>query len=407
MFSNIEEYKYVIFGAGPSGLALGRSLLDNGEKSFIILEKEKEAGGLCRSKIVDGAPLDVGGGHFLDVRNKNVLNFLFRFLPKKEWNLYKRISKIAIHGQLIDYPIESHIWHLPIELQITYLKSLFKISNISHNKLTNVKKFHKWVYLKYGDEIAKNYMIPYNKKLWGDHFRNLSTTWFNKIPDVSLEEIIESCLSKSAKGRIPAHKEFYYPKKSGYGEVWLKIANSMERHIVYNCSIKSFDFKNKIINKKYKAEFVVNTIPWPVLSQVSNFPINLKRKMLKLKYVPIRIDYFKKNFDSPAHWTYVPDEKISFHRILHRHNFVTGSRGHWTETNAARMKKGKSKIFSQTNEFSYPVNVIGKNKIITDILKWGEKNKIFGIGRWGRWEHVNSDVAVEQAIDFSKKVLHV
>ncbi|MBQ7166222.1 MAG: NAD(P)-binding protein, partial [Treponema sp.] len=64
--------KYLILGAGPAGLALANSLLDRGETDFLVVEKEAEAGGLCRSRQVDGSPLDIGGGHFLDVRRPAV-----------------------------------------------------------------------------------------------------------------------------------------------------------------------------------------------------------------------------------------------------------------------------------------------------------------------------------------------
>ena len=94
----MEKVKYLILGAGPSGLSLGRKLLDKGEKDFIILEKEDTVGGLCRSETVDGKPLDIGGGHFLDVRRPLVCDFVFRFLEEKEWNSFDRDSRIRVHG---------------------------------------------------------------------------------------------------------------------------------------------------------------------------------------------------------------------------------------------------------------------------------------------------------------------
>lgn len=78
----MEKYKYLILGAGPAGLTFANLLLQNGEESFLVIEKENEAGGLCRSHEVDGAPLDIGGGHFLDVRRPDVNEFLFRFMSE-------------------------------------------------------------------------------------------------------------------------------------------------------------------------------------------------------------------------------------------------------------------------------------------------------------------------------------
>lgn len=49
--------KYLILGAGPAGLTLANRLLEFGESSVCVLEKESEAGGLCRTKYVEGKPL--------------------------------------------------------------------------------------------------------------------------------------------------------------------------------------------------------------------------------------------------------------------------------------------------------------------------------------------------------------
>ena len=92
----MERVKYLILGAGPAGLSFANCLKQKGEESFLLLEKEKEAGGLCRSMDVDGAPLDIGGGHFLDVRRPEVNRFLFGFMPEEEWNRYERDSKISL-----------------------------------------------------------------------------------------------------------------------------------------------------------------------------------------------------------------------------------------------------------------------------------------------------------------------
>ena len=75
------QTKVLILGAGPSGLTVANCLKKKGIYDFIVLEKEEVAGGLCRSVEVDGAPLDIGGGHFLDVRRPKVTEFLFQFMP--------------------------------------------------------------------------------------------------------------------------------------------------------------------------------------------------------------------------------------------------------------------------------------------------------------------------------------
>ena len=72
----------MILGAGPAGLTVANKLKKRTGNEFLVLEKEKYAGGLCRSETVDGYPLDIGGGHFLDVRHPKVNEFLFQFMPE-------------------------------------------------------------------------------------------------------------------------------------------------------------------------------------------------------------------------------------------------------------------------------------------------------------------------------------
>src|SRR4030095_2878069 len=100
----MDKKKYAILGAGPSGLTVAHALLDGGCNldDIIVIEKEAVAGGLCRSEMVDGAPLDSGGGHFLDMLRKEALDFIFRFMPRAEWNLYERVSTIRIRGVEVD-----------------------------------------------------------------------------------------------------------------------------------------------------------------------------------------------------------------------------------------------------------------------------------------------------------------
>ena len=398
---NIQKYKYIILGAGPSGLTFANKLLQSGEKSFIVLEKESEAGGLCRSVLIDKAPLDIGGGHFLDVKRKNVLDFLFLFMPEKEWKLHKRKSTIITKGLEIDYPFESNIWQLPMEDQIDYLLS---ISKTESGKKQMPKKFIDWIYWKLGDKIAVDYMIPYNQKVWSMDLNKLGTYWLYKLPDVSLRETLFSCLLKKPAGKMPAHAQFLYPKKHGYGEVWKRMATALEGHIVYNFDVNTINVSTRTINKKYSSDIIINTIPWKEFSK-SNIPSSTVSLINKLVHSAVRVSYYKENFNSDAHWTYLPDVKLPHHRILNRRNFCKNSYGYWTEMNEKRSKiKYKPAQWKHINNYAYPINTIQKPIEIKKILAFFQKKNIYGLGRWGEWEHMNSDVSVERSIELFNKI---
>lgn len=398
----MENIRYLIIGAGPSGLSVAHSLLMRGAQrdQILILEKEAIAGGLCRSRVVDGSPLDIGGGHFLDVKNKDVLKFLFHFLPQSDWTLHERIAKIRLRGHEVDHPLESNLWQLPVDCQVDYLESISKTgSQFNHKK---PQTFPDWIRWKLGDSIANDYMIPYNQKIWSLDLNTIDTKWLYKLPEVTFREVIRSCIEKKSFGTLPAHAKFYYPKKDGYGSVWKIMGDLLGDRLLTNYAITSINCNNQTVNDAFHFDTLISTMPWPEWIGISDMPTEIISKVNKLVSTSVDIDYSAEEIPSKAHWIYEPDETLPYHRILVRRNFCPGSRGHWTETNSKR--NGPSKEFRHSNTYAYPVNSVNKSEMISVILEWAKEKKIIGCGRWGLWEHMNSDIAVLEGMRLAEKM---
>lgn len=400
------KMKYLILGAGPSGLTLANRLKQMGETSFFVLEKEKEAGGLCRSTQVDGSPFDIGGGHFLDVRRPKVNEFLFQFMPEEEWDKFDRDSRIAVNGDVISHPIEANIWQMKLENQVEYLKSIAVAG--CNLKEEMPQEFVSWIYWKLGDKIAENYMIPYNQKMFGEDLNQLGTYWLEKLPNVSFEETLLSCLTKKAYGEQPGHAQFFYPKKYGYGELWLRMAEEIKGQIQYDASVHTIDFDTNTVTTKegetYSADVIISTIPWMEFAKITGMPQELKEKIGHLKYSSVQTAYFPDNLDTEAQWVYYPDPELSYHRILVRHNFCNGSKGYWTECNSTRVDETTESTFQYMNQYAYPLNTIGKPEIMKELLEWAKTRRVYGLGRWGEHQHYNSDLVVELALKMAEEL---
>jgi protoporphyrinogen oxidase len=397
----MRHVRFCILGAGPSGLAFATALARAGCDSFVVLEKEPEAGGLCRSAMVDGAPLDVGGGHFLDLRRRPVLDHLFRYLPEEEWQAFDRVAKIRLRGVEVDHPLEGNLWQLPLAAQVDFLESIAQAGCVRGAAEPNV--FEDWVPWKLGERIAEEYMLPYNRKIWSMPLSSLGNGWLHKLPAVSFRETLQSCLERSAGGNLPAHGRFLYPRKTGYGEVWRRMGASLGDRLVCGYSLQSIDIARRTIDGAIQADTIVSTIPWPIWCTVAVLPEPIRAAIDGLEHTSIVVDYQPENLPSPAHWIYEPDESLPHHRQLLRHNFVAGSRGHWTETNARRARPVSSPRF--VNDYAYPVATAKRDKAIATLLAWSRANGIVGLGRWGTWEHINSDVAVEAGLACARELL--
>ena len=399
--------KYLILGAGPAGLTLANKLKQMGITDFCVLEKEKTAGGLCRSADVDGSAFDIGGGHFLDVRRPKVNEFLFGFMPEDEWNKFTRDSRIVVNGNVVNHPIEANIWQMKIDDQVDYLKSIAAAGCNVGTKMP--ENFVDWIYWKLGNRVAQDYMIPYNQKMFSKELNQLGTYWLEKLPNVSFEDTLRSCLTHKPYGKQPGHAEFYYPKEYGYGELWLRMADAIRNQIEYNKAVKSIDFNTHEVRatdgSSYTADVIITTIPWPEFSGLIGMPEEIKHSISKLKYSSIQTEYFEENLDTPCHWIYYPDPKLPYHRILVRHNFCANSKGYWTETNSERIcMEEPNNNFKYLNQYAYPLNTVEKPQIMKELLAWSKEHHVIGLERWGEHQHYNSDVTVELAMKLADEL---
>lgn len=403
----MERVKYLILGAGPAGLTFANRLKELSEDSFLVLEKEQEAGGLCRSVMVDGSPFDIGGGHFLDVRRPAVNTFLFRFMPKEEWKLFERDSRIVIGDQQVGHPLEANIWQLPVDSQVEVLSSIARSGCNSGKQKPG--KFKDWIIWKLGDRIAEMYMLPYNRKMFADELDELGTYWLEKLPDVSFEDTLCSCLEHRAYGKQPGHASFYYPEKYGYGELWLRMAAEIASNILYQVDVTGIDLEKKTVTaadgRIWEAEYIITTIPWRSFETIEGMPQEIVSSVKKLKSSAIETRYIGEKLDTKAQWLYIPDEKKPYHRILVRHNFCQGSRGYWLETRKERVSLYREEAeFTYMNEYAYPLNTVGKPEIMDRLLGFCRTKGVYGLGRWGEHCHYNSDLVVELALKLAEKM---
>jgi protoporphyrinogen oxidase len=407
----ITRVKYLIIGAGISGVTLARIMQENKEENFLLIESEQEAGGLCRTEKIGDHFLDIGGGHFLCSKYPEVYAFIFEHIPRKEFNKYSRISKIKIDNDIIDYPIESNIWQLPLEKEISFLKSV--VLNGENRYLSEPKNFEDWIKWKLGDMIAEQYMLPYNKKIWGVQSKEMDIDWLHKIPKLEVDEIIKSCLlKKSDTNKYPSHTYFFYPKKGGFQLIFDSIYQKVKEKVKLNFPAKKVVYKNKrwVVNNQIIAEYVINTAPWPRLYNALGRPQKMKKYFEKLNSNSIVVSLFREKYRHGWHWLYVADPKIEYHRKFYIHNFCKKSakNGIYTETNYKEKNtlSNRKPIYEYVNKFAYPIPTFGHANAIEKILKYYEKFKLIGLGRWGEWKYYNSDVCIYRAMNLAKEKLN-
>ena len=146
-----------------------------------IYEKELRAGGIARTRDVNGIAYHTVGGHCLNSKNKEVMNFIFNEVcPKNNWHQVKRKAKIHFHNHFVSYPIEfsvKEIAKFDPELAYNITKDFLS------SKDNNANNLEDWFKEKFGETLAKEYFIPYNRKIWQLDPSKMSYSWIDgKLP---------------------------------------------------------------------------------------------------------------------------------------------------------------------------------------------------------------------------------
>ena len=247
--------------------------------------------------------------------------------------------------------------------------------------------------------------------MFADELNELGTFWLEKLPNVSFEVTLRSCLAHKPYGTQPGHAKFYYPKEYGYGEVWNRIADSISEHLFCGEKVTSLDCERRQIKtssgKEYEADVIVTSIPWNEFLRITGMPEDIVQSVRELKHSSIETRYVPENLDTEAQWIYIPDGKVPYHRILIRHNFCTAGKGYWLETRKERCGSyvGDNN-FHYMNKYAYPLNTVSKPQIMGKLLTFTKSKNIYGLGRWGEHCHYNSDVVAERAMKLAEELVN-
>ena len=117
--------KTAILGAGVSGLALARFLIEGGldATDVTLFEAAPVAGGLCESKTVEGFTYDTSGGHILFSKDTAAMQWMIdQTGGEPAYDKRDRNTKIRFDDKWVHYPFENGLGDLPEQANFDCLK---------------------------------------------------------------------------------------------------------------------------------------------------------------------------------------------------------------------------------------------------------------------------------------------
>lgn len=408
--------KVAIIGAGISGLALSKMLVEKGI-NVTVYESDSRPGGLIKCDIVDNVLYHRVGGHVFNSRRKDILDWFWSHFNKKEDFIpAKRHATISLeNGQCIDYPIENHIYQFNAATRSNIIRELLEIAI---NESTPPKTLGDFFKARFGDTLNNLYFTPYNSKIWGRDISDMPINWLEgKLPMPTVEEIFDANIGRVDESRM-VHSSFFYAKHGGSQFLADTLAEGL--NIQYNKQIKQLtyttDDKWVVDNQTYDMVFYTGNIKGlPEMVKNLNELLHLKKEIDALEYhgttsVLCEID---KNAYS---WIYMPSLSHGSHRIICTGNFspynapekeLTATIEFSIEMNKAKIEQELAKIpfhprylAHHYEPCTYPVQTDSTRATIKKVKNIMEPKGLYLVGRFAEWEYYNMDAAIGAAKDF-------
>lgn len=346
-----KETKFLIVGAGPTGLGAAWRLGEHGVEDWMLVEASSEAGGLAGSIVDENGFTWDQGGHVI-FSHYDYFDRLLDELLKDQWNYKKRDASVWLYDDFIPYPFQNNIWRLPKEQLLAALDELFGI--FKEPCQTRPLNFREWIEHSYGKVLSEIFFVPYNRKVWAHELEEMSYCWIGeRVARVSIPQIVRNIVLQQDDVGWGPNAEFRFPKRGGTGEIWRTLCRRLpQSQVMLGNRIISIDPHKKIATLmrdgtgratgadtdtrsavttggdtgtrsadtvEIRYEYLISTMPMErLLSYLQGEP-GLTEKSCCFKYSNVHI--IGVGVDEPVPerfarkgWMYFPDPEIPFYR---------------------------------------------------------------------------------------------
>jgi protoporphyrinogen oxidase len=357
----MESVRTLIIGAGMSGLA---SAAFSRDSDYLVLERDAEIGGYCKTVKQDGFVWDYSG-HFFHFKHKEIADYLHARMPAQTIRTIQRRSLIHYGGGHIDFPFQKNIHQLPKDEFIDCLHDVY-FARSGGGQAAPERNFEEMLYARFGRSIAEKFLIPYNEKLYACSLSELDKDAMGRFfPHADLSDIVRNM-------RTPENSSynatFTYPEGGAIEFVKAIAADVKSSQIALNEQLVSVDLDSKVATtskRKLRFDRLVSSAPFNRLLQAVG----------KLEDPSVwswnKVLVFNLGFDRKGpegvHWVYYPDRSLCFYRVGFYDNiFDTDRMSLYVEIGyPARAEVDVNGMLSRTLEGLRKIGVVQDHQLVS------------------------------------------
>ena len=458
-----DQWDFVVLGAGLAGLTFAYEAVNKG-KQVVILEREAQVGGLCRTMTFDDYRFDLGG-HRFHTEWRDVANWVVDLLEDDLLQV-TRASHIYLNRRYVTYPLQlpNALTALSVPHAGRVLLSYLWARLPSAGREDGERSFEDWVVRRFGRALYRIYFQPYTAKVWGIPCAELSADWASqRIQLASLMAFVRKSLLQSSDEPATLTSQFLYPRlgigmltdrlrdaveKSGHGQVRVQSPVVGLEH-VEDENLWWVTAEGPEGPRLFRGTQVVSTLPLTALIRMlsrsaggkADGKVDDKTAWVdELEYrdlicVHLALDVPRVNSDT---WTYFPQSDLIFGRVHEPGNwsadmaprgrtslcaeiFCNAGDAYWQRSDDMLVRatldglkrsgflSGRSLLRSWVTRIrqAYPIYRIG----YTDLLERADRflaqwSTLHITGRTGQFRYLNMDVVIRQARQLAAELMH-
>lgn len=411
--------KNLVIGAGISGLTF--AYMKKGK--CLVIDREKEVGGLCRTVYSKNGFTWDFAGHFVHLQTDEVKALLKEVSNRKNLIYIKKNTKIYHKNRLIDFPFQANIHQLKI---LDFIKALVYYL---FSKKRSYKTFKGMLYSRYGAYISDEFLLPYNKKLYCCDLNILSIDAMGRFfPDAG---IVKHLIKRLLRVRNSYNDEFLHPR-DGVNYYIKCISDKIpQESILTNTEILSINIQKKQAQLSngttVKYDNLISSVPFIKLLKLCDIPFD--ESMYSYSKVLVFNFGFSEECEVDTHWVYYSEKEYIFYRVGYWSNIYDDNRLSiyvevaFSSDEIVDISKVRKKVLSDLKK----AKVVKKGDLIDEhhvlinpayvhirdetkehtrktIDCLATKHNIYSIGRYGAWKYCSIEDNIVEAMTLSREI---
>lgn len=417
--------KYLVIGAGISGLTFA----NYAKEDYLVVEKEKEVGGYCRTIKRNGYVWDYAGHFFHFNTDEFKKNFLSK-MPKEDIIYNDKCTKILYKNNFIDFPFQTNIHQLEKQEFIDCLYDLF--NKEEKDKYDN---FLDMLYGKFGKSIVEKFLKPYNEKLYAVDLTKLDVDAMGRFFPYADKEAIINNMKNSKVNSYNA--SFLYPRNGAASFIDILYNELDKSKVLLNISVVSLDLNNKEAKlsngETVKYEYLINTMPLNNFLKLIGGHDELLNEMSYNKVLVFNLGFDKASpLCKKEHWLYIPSKNCNYYRVGFYNNILGDEKlsmyieiGYNKDTKITKEEIDKQldltlKNLRESGIISDDMKLVDHETIIMDpayvhietettkkiddLKNEFSKKGVYTIGRYGAWIYNSMEDSMVKAKELAEKL---